>query len=193
MKHLKENRILKEEALTALKGKWGLAILTFVIFMSISMLSSRALFVFGFLISAPLAVGFRMFYLSLSRGETPHIVSLFKYFNNRFGTYLWAYVVMIIRVILWSLLLIVPGIIAAISYSQTFFVLAEDDSVSALEAIDKSKHMMSGHKWKYFKLILSFIGWAILCIFTIGIGFLWLCVYMSVTKAKFYDELKVIH
>jgi len=59
-----------------------------------------------------------------------------------------------------------------------------------MEAIDKSKAMMDGYKWKYFCLNLRFIGWAILCIFTLGIGFLWLAPYIMVSHAKFYDDLK---
>jgi uncharacterized membrane protein len=91
---------------------------------------------------------------------------------------------------LWALLLIVPGIVAAISYSMTFFILAEDSSLTPMEAINKSKQMMDGYKLKYFYLCLKFIGWALLCCLTLGIGFLWLIPYIQVSTAKFYDELK---
>jgi uncharacterized membrane protein len=88
------------------------------------------------------------------------------------------------------LLLIVPGIIAAISYSQTFYILADDPGMDAISAIDKSKKMMRGYKWKYFCLGLRFIGWALLCILTLGIGLFWLDTYMQTSFAKFYDDVK---
>ncbi|GHT57847.1 hypothetical protein FACS18945_2990 [Bacteroidia bacterium] len=90
----------------------------------------------------------------------------------------------------WSLLLIIPGIIAAISYSMTFYIIADDPAISAMDAINKSKKMMYGYKMKYFCLSLRFLGWALLCILTLGIGFLWLMPYIQVTFAKFYDDLK---
>lgn len=91
---------------------------------------------------------------------------------------------------LWTLLLVVPGIIKAISYSQTLFIAIDNPEISANDAIDKSKEMMNGYKWKYFLLALSFIGWIILGIFTLGIGFLWIIPYISIANAKFYEDLK---
>ncbi len=95
-----------------------------------------------------------------------------------------------IFVFLWSLLLIIPGIIATLSYSMTYFIIADNNSITALEAITKSKEMMRGNKWKFFCLGLRFLGWSLLCVVTLGIGFLWLTPYMSVSSAQFYDDLK---
>jgi len=114
---------------------------------------------------------------------------IFQGFDN-FGTAMGAYLLMILFVFLWSLLLIIPGIIAAISYSMTFYILADDSSIGAMDAIDKSKRMMYGYKWKYFGLGIMFFGLSILCILTLGIGFLWLVPYKQVTMAKFYDDVK---
>ena len=97
---------------------------------------------------------------------------------------------MVVFVFLWALLLIIPGIIAAIAYSQTFYILAEDDTIGSMDALRKSKEMMIGYKWKYFCLGLRFIGWALLCVLTLGIGFLWLSPYIQVSYAKFYEDLK---
>ena len=88
------------------------------------------------------------------------------------------------------LFLFIAGIIAAIAYSQTFYILAEDDTIGSMEALRKSKEMMNGYKWKYFCLGLRFIGWALLCVLTVGIGFLWLSPYIQVSYAKFYEDLK---
>ena len=59
-----------------------------------------------------------------------------------------------------------------------------------MEAIDKSKAMMKGYKLKFFYLQLRFLGWALLCILTLGIGFLWLIPYAYVSMAHFYDDIK---
>jgi uncharacterized membrane protein len=88
------------------------------------------------------------------------------------------------------LLLIIPGIIAALSYSMTFFIIADDESIEPMEALKKSKKMMEGYKLKLFYLSIRFFGLALLCILTLGIGFLWLIPYTYVTMAKFYDDIK---
>lgn len=75
---------------------------------------------------------------------------------------LWLYVQMGVRIFLWSLLLVVPGILAAIRYSMAPYFMAQDPSVSASEAIEKSKHAMKEMKLAYFSLIISFIGWSLL-------------------------------
>jgi len=62
--------------------------------------------------------------------------------------------------------------------------------MSTMEVITKSKEMMNGHKMDYFVLVLSFFGWAILGILTLGILYLWLTLYMNVTFANFYNSLK---
>jgi uncharacterized membrane protein len=99
---------------------------------------------------------------------------------------------MALFVFLWSLLLIIPGIIAALSYAMAFYILADDKekTVKAMEAIDKSKVMMYGYNWKLFCLGLRFFLLSLLCILTLGIGFLWLMPYMQVSLAKFYDDVK---
>ena len=88
------------------------------------------------------------------------------------------------------LLLIVPGIIAAISYSMAFFIQRDNPDMKAMEAIDASKKMMYGYKWKYFCLGLRFLGWFILGILSCGIGFLWILPYLYISTAKFYIDLK---
>ena len=139
-----------------------------------------------------MVLGLAVFALSLARNQEARLEQIFLGFSN-FGTAVGAYLLMVVLIILWMLLLIIPGIIAAISYSMTFFIIADDDSIGAMAAIDKSKLMMDGYKWKYFRLGLRFLGWALLCILTLGIGFLWLVPYMQVTMAKFYDDVKYNH
>ena len=89
-----------------------------------------------------------------------------------------------------ALLFIIPGIIKAFSYAMTPYILEENPELSANDAIDHSRAMMKGHKFDLFWLYLSFIGWFILCILTLGIGFLWLTPYMETSVAAFYEDVK---
>ena len=91
---------------------------------------------------------------------------------------------------LWSLLLVVPGIIKALSYAMTPYVLADNPDLKNNKAIERSMAMMEGHKMDLFMMNLAFVGWVFLCIFTLGIGFLWLAPYMNASYAKFYEEVK---
>ena len=90
---------------------------------------------------------------------------------------------------LWSLLFVIPGIVASFSYAMTDYILAEHPELTASEAINRSKEMMRGNRFRLFCLELSFIGWSILCLFTFGIGNLWLTPYKNAAKAAFYREV----
>jgi uncharacterized membrane protein len=96
---------------------------------------------------------------------------------------------MSIFTILWFLLLIIPGFVALLRYSQTFYILSEDESIGPLEAISKSKEMMMGNKWKLFCLYCRFIGWFIVCIITLGFAGLYVGPYLSQSCANFYNDL----
>ena len=91
--------------------------------------------------------------------------------------------------ILWGLLLIIPGIIKAISYSMTPFIMADHPEMSASEAIKASKELMDGHKGDLFILGLTFIGWELLNVLTLGIGSLWLNPYINASYAAFYRQI----
>jgi uncharacterized membrane protein len=187
-----ENKELMAQARAALSGKWTVAVCaTFTYTLLIVLLGAIPLAgpLVSLLIGGPFALGIAMFFLALSREERVNIKLIFKGFN-RFFEALAAYFLVVLFTLLWTLLLIVPGIIASISYSQTFYILADNPEVDPLEAISRSKEMMRGYKWKYFCLGLRFIGWALLCIPTLGIGLFWLVPYMETSIAKFYDDLK---
>lgn len=187
----KENVVLMKEAREALSGKWGVAVGGYFLYMLVTCgvgAFHKAGGILGFLITGPMVLGMAAFSLTLARGKEASIAQLFSGFNE-FIRALLAYLLMVVFILLWALLLIIPGIIAAFSYSQTFYILSEDKSISARDAIKKSKAMMMGNKKKLFYLSLRFLGWAILCVFTFGIGFLWLMPYVQVTMAKFYDDI----
>jgi uncharacterized membrane protein len=189
---MKENSELRAMSIEALKDRWGLAIGGFLIY-NIMLILLQNIPIAGSLasliIGGPFLLGVTFFSLNLARKQDTRVEVLFEGFKD-FGRALGTYLLMILYIILWTLLLVIPGIIKAISYSQTFYILAEDKSIGAEEAIKKSMTMMDGYKMRYFVLGLSFIGWILLSILTLGIGFLWLIPYMQVTFANFHIELK---
>ena len=187
---LTENRELMQKARTTLKGNWGIAIGATVVFVLISAIagSPKYLKIIGLIISGPLTVGYYKMFLSLIRGQEVRFGQLFEGFNS-FLNALGAYLLMLIFIILWSLLLIVPGIIAAFSYSLTYFIIADNPDIDAFAALKKSKAMMLGHKWKLFYLTCRFIWWFLLGIITLGIGFLWIGPYMLASFSLFYQDL----
>lgn len=190
-----ENAILMRNARESLEGKWLLAVATFFVAMIIVSIVQSVLMVIPFggiavlLVSAPLGLGLAMFSLNISRNRNAELEQMFDGFKN-FGTAFIAYLLMFLFTFLWTLLLIVPGIIAALSYAMTPYIIVENPEIQPMEAIDQSKAMMDGYKAKLFRLYLRFFGWALLCILTFGIGFLWLAPYANITMAKFYDDVK---
>ena len=176
----------------SLRGSWGLAIgaqvVYFLVFCVVGLFPVIGT-IATYIIVGPMTVGGVRFTLAVSRKERPEIGQLFSGFD-RFGNNLVAYLLQTIFVALWTLLLIIPGIIAALSYSMTYFIIAEDSSISASEAIRKSKKMMKGNKWKLVCLGFRFTGWFLLAMLSFGIGFLWVGPYMYVSYAQFYDDLK---
>ena len=106
----------------------------------------------------------------------------FKQFGRAFGCYF----LMGLFICLWGLLLIIPGIIKAYSYMLTPFIVMENPQMSITDAIDESRRLMDGNKWRAFCLALSFIGWWLLGILTLGILWFWLIPYQSITMGAFY-------
>lgn len=140
------------------------------------------------IIGGTIEIGYSRFNLNLIQENNPNFADLFSAFSIFWKGFAMR-VLTGIFTFLWSLLFIIPGIIAAISYSMTPYILCENKELSASEAISLSKEMMQGNKWRYFCLDLSFIGWGILCGFTFGIGLLWLIPYKNAAKAAFYKEI----
>ena len=134
-------------------------------------------------------LGYCRYNLKLVDGHMGTMGDLFSQFD-RFAQAFLLNLLTGLFVALWSLLLIIPGIVAAYSYSMAPYILLENPDCTAMEALRRSKEMMKGHKGERFVLGLSFIGWAILTIFTFGIGGLFLTPYTSAADAVFYRELQ---
>lgn len=131
-------------------------------------------------------VGYYSYCLKLSRGVQTKLGDLLDGFNH-FTKIIGLYIVSAIFIYLWSLLFVVPGIVASYRYRQAYYILIENPDISVLEALRRSKAMMRGHKLELFFLDLSFIGWYILCVMTVNILFIWKMPYFEVTYANFYN------
>lgn len=205
----------KRLAKDALRGNWSTAVGTSAVFLLIagalsassgliesggvepSHISSTLMYVAGFtmivslFVSINLEVGFyntfRVFYEERDTNMIHNMFSLgFKnYFHNLGGLLL-----MTIIVFLGMMLFFIPGIILSFAYAMVPYILVEEPELGIQEALRKSREMMKGHKWHFFVLQLSFIGWALLSILTLGIGLLWLMPYMMTTYSAYYKDLK---
>ncbi|KLV28105.1 Integral membrane protein [Niallia circulans] len=206
---------IKREAREYLKGEWGKAVgLTFLYFilsagvnLSIEIYASGGFMNWIYqdyappqatilntiisLLLIPLSISIVWFYLDIVREKNTEISQVFTIYTDvKTMLKLIGTSIMIgIFTFLWSLLLLIPGIIKALAYSQTFMLLKDHPEYSVFEAITESRRRMKGYKGKYFLLNLSFIGWGILCLFTLGIGFLWLAPYIYTSNATFYQNL----
>ena len=233
---MKTNQQFKNEALAALRGNWGKAVLLTLVYlilvgiaagpvsyqsvqMETYMQENGARTVYqmaslmqdpeylamaqrlngtsglttlvSILLIFPFAVGFlnslRKLLVTGDNNLVPNAFHIaFSNYWHKVWAMLWAYIL----TVFWSLLFIIPGIIKSFSYAMTPFIIEEYPELTATEAIHRSRMMMRGHKFDLFWLLLSFIGWGILNIFTLGIGTLWLVPYMETSMAAFYGEVK---
>ena len=188
---------LKAKAKAQIKGKIGIM---FLITLIIGAISGAAAWVISLIpvvgrILATVVVA-PAFALSVSRillGITADVKPTVKDAFSGFDDY-WSaiklHVLVGLYTFLWSLLFVIPGIIKAIAYSMSTFVLAENKGMSARACIKASKEMTKGHKGELFVLELSFIGWFLLCFITLGIASIWVGPFMQVTFANAYNALK---
>lgn len=169
---------LRARGRNILRGNWWPAIGAFmIVMMCMSLVPELITIIFGMdlvyalvsnaymlLIIGPFALGMTKYMLDLSRGQRVSSATAFSGFEN-FTKSLGLALYMGLLVILWSLLLIIPGIVAMYRYSMAFYVLGDNPNLSIRECINESKKMMDGNKAKMFFLQLSFIGWYLLSAF----------------------------
>ena len=139
-------------------------------------------------IGSIIELGYSKFNLKLIDMQEATLNDLFDYFRH-WKVAIISRLLRSVYTFLWSLLFIIPGIIASYSYAMTSYILAEHPEMSASEAIEISKKIMDGNKWRFFCLQLSFIGWDLLSIFSCGIGNLFLNPYKQVAYAGFYRDI----
>ena len=154
-----------------LRGKWSFMVLVALIYYVVIGGASFT-FIGNCLISVAMGVGFSSISLKIARKQETQLGDLFSGFKIFLETFL-LYLLLVIFVFLWSLLLIIPGIIALFSYSFVYLIAADEPDLLAMEIIAKSKKLTRGHKWQIFRLFWRFFGWFLLSCMTFGIGFLW--------------------
>ena len=214
---MKTNQEYKNAALAALKGNWAPSVIATIVLMAFTyliigpyvvmymlnlngmtpgsaglILGVYALYIFGFtFVFSPLNIGYTYAFNSLyMEGDNAVTGNTFRFGFRRWGRNVWGMFLVGFFTSLWSLLLIVPGIIKFYAYAMTPYILIDNPELSANQAINLSCKMMKGHKFDLFFLQLSFIGWGILSVFTGGIGLLWLMPYMMSAQAAFYQDIK---
>ena len=141
-----------------------------------------------FVLGSFVGVGYAKFNLNLVDKKNAAFENLFEYFSH-WKTTTIARLLRALYTFLWSLLFIIPGIVAGFSYAMTDYILAENPEFTADEAITQSKTMMYGNRFRFFCLQFSFIGWDILATLAFGIGHLWLTPYKQAAYAAFYREV----
>ena len=149
-----------------------------ILFLLISFINS--VFFFAFLRI------FIQIYNTKAKAEFSDFVNSFSYFVKAFLGFLWFY----LWVGLWSLLFLIPGIVKAFSYTQMFFVLAENPKISVSKAMNISKVLTRNHKGDLFLMSLSFLGWEFLSLLTLFILQIWVKPYEAMSFTNAYYALK---
>lgn len=207
---MKSNQYYKNEALSALRGNWANALVATIIFVALALFFSSndainsyyqrivinpfigySLSFVSLFVLLPLAVGYSNSMRVLLETGDNRLTN--NSFSLGFGNWLhvvWGMILSTIYIFLWTLLLIIPGLIKSYSYALTPYILVEHPEMSANEAIEESMRLMDGHKFDLFYLQLSFIGWAILSILSLGLGIFWLIPYQMTAQAAFYRDIK---
>lgn len=203
---MKTNVELRQETRTLMRGKWLAGVMVALVYFilygligSFSVVNVNDEVVFSLLtiiaaivVGYPLLLGFVMVWLNVARNNShPEVKDLFGGFTRRYhrsamGTLL----LQNIYTFLWTLLLIVPGIVKAMEYAMTPFIVADEPELGCNEAIGKSMAMMRGHRWQLFKMYLGMFGWLLLGVLTFYVAYLWIIPYYQTVFAKFYLELK---
>ena len=174
-----------EENTNVFPSKIPVEILNIIyIFVGVALVLVVANIIIGFIAST----GYAKYNIELVNYRKASIVEIFKYFKYA-GKSIEANLLVLLKVFLWSLLFIIPGIIAAYSYAMVPYILAENPKLETSEVLKLSKQMMKGNKWRLCWLQFTFIGWHILTVFTLGIGNILLAPYEMATQACFYKEI----
>ncbi len=146
-------------------------------------------FVFALLVAAPVTYGKIRFFVKNTE-HSPAFTDMLGVLLY-YGKCVWFDLLAGIKVGLWSLLFLIPGIIKYFEYAMIPYILAEDPNISSSDAFAESRRIMTGHKWDLFVLEFSFIGWAILSALTMGIsGLLYSEPYRCAAIAEFYKTIK---
>lgn len=146
------------------------------------------------LITVPLSYAFANLCLAYARREEledSYFAALFKDFAANWSKYVLSGLLVGLLVGLIAIpTLMIGAIILGLAYGMVPFIIRDYKELGVRDVLRMSRMMMRGHKWQLFVLELTFIGWALLCILSLGIGLLWLQPYMATSYAHFYEDVK---
>lgn len=179
---------LKRQAKSSMSGGWGMAIIATIIYLVLCGIAGFT-YIGTLIVAGPLAYGFYAYIANQMTNHTDDLNLLFVGFKNRFVDTMVAGIIIAIITCVGCLLLIVPGIIAALGLSMTYLIMLDFPGISGVDACKASWMLMKGHKWELFCLMLSFIGWGLLCIITCGLLTLYVTPYMYATYIAYYRRI----
>lgn len=187
---MKTRSEIKKEAKAVIKEQWGKCVLPAFLYSVIVGAASSFLPGIGSVLLLPLLVGLYMTYALLFCGESPELGTMFTCgFQENYGRKLGGMLLMNVYLFFWSMLFVIPGIIKSYSYCMTPYILAKYPNVPAEDAITLSRRIMDGNKWRMFVVGLSFIGWSLLGVITLGLTFiLHTTPYIYLTNVGCYEE-----
>ena len=168
---------------------WAVPALVWGILLAILLIAMAIAMVWSAFISGPLTVGRNRYFMENRQSPAPlrTATTVFRtpYLNVVKVTFL-----VNLKILLGFFLLLIPGIYWSYCYMMVPYLLAENPYMSTRRAMELSREMMYGEKWHAFVLVLSFLGWYILGIVTLGIGLLFLEPYYQATIAELYAALR---
>ncbi len=179
---------IKASAKESLKGNLGTSFLAEIAGDAISVAAHIIPFA-GCIVSGPLMIGTAGIYVKNTDHEKPVFKDLFRGFVENFGENFLLGLVKGLFIFLWSLLLIIPGIIKAYAYAMSEYLMVRERDLTAMDALKKSRTLMKGHKMQLFVLELSFLGWILAVIATLGIASIYVVPYMKTAKTEFFNDI----
>ena len=161
-----------------------------ITFIIIFILIMTAVILMDVFICNPVEVGCKRYFLR-NLNEKAQVGNIGYAFDNNYKNITKTMFFRDLYTVLWTLLLIIPGIVKSYEYQMIPYLLAENPQMTKEQAFAESKRMMTGQKWRAFVLDLSFIGWNILSALTLGIlGIFYVQPYMDATHAALYEALR---
>lgn len=145
--------------------------------------------VVSIVIVGTLMVGLNIYFINANAGKEADVIDIFEPFKDQFTNTLVTYIIKHVFLILWSFLFVIPGIVKSYSYFLVEYLLVYDKELKGQDAITKSRELMDGNKGRLFLIHLSFIGWIILGVLTLGIGLIFLTPYIKMTEVQFALDL----
>jgi uncharacterized membrane protein len=169
------------------KSYWSVLIASLIV-----LAVSTASVPLAFLLVGPILVGQSYYLIDVAEKENEgkNFELLIEGFKKSLVTSIVANILMGIFIFLWTLLFVIPGIIKFYAYSMTHYIIADNPDIDFMDALKESEKMMKGHKFRLFKLQLSFLGWFILGALALGVGLIFVYPYYNLAHANFYIDLR---